>query len=423
MGVVRGKSLDVAKMNKLPLFFFFISAFLISRLLIKVNLPQRIVSWLVFRKPISLPTITFYLLGASAFLSFIIPNAITVLTLLPIMAILKKAFDELYPNNKSLSSLISLSVIYGANIGGMGSVTATPANGIFIGALKLNNIEAIEQVSFAGWLVWGIPLVTIFILIAWLLLSISFNAFSKQYKNIDFQQNRVEGKQWPAKSHFEKLSIYLTVSYFIIAFGTSALVNIFPSYIYYWVAISGLMTTSLVIFLFIIPIYEGKGTQQKKSILRIKDLYSGLPRKGVVLLLVVTIIGAILYAVGIKEIFTDFVRLNIPTGFSVTMLLLVIALFTTFSTELLSNTVVQLSMFAVIISLAEATGLPLVVAMLIATLSSTCAFMSPLATAVNGLAFGGVHGVSLKRMLTVGFLMNIAGAFVITYWVPLFISN
>jgi sodium-dependent dicarboxylate transporter 2/3/5 len=42
--------------------------------------------------------------------------------------------------------------------------------------------------------------------------------------------------------------------------------------------------------------------------------------------------------------------------------------------------------------------------------------MSPIATGVNGLAFGGVKGVSFTRMLLVGFIMNIAGALLISSW-------
>jgi sodium-dependent dicarboxylate transporter 2/3/5 len=54
--------------------------------------------------------------------------------------------------------------------------------------------------------------------------------------------------------------------------------------------------------------------------------------------------------------------------------------------------------------------------LIIITLSCTSAFMSPIATGVNGLAFGGVKGVSFSRMLLVGFIMNIAGALLISSW-------
>jgi len=55
--------------------------------------------------------------------------------------------------------------------------------------------------------------------------------------------------------------------------------------------------------------------------------------------------------------------------------------------------------------------------MLVVTLSCTCAFMSPLATGVNGLVFGEMRGASLWRMLLAGIFMNLAAAVTIAAWV------
>jgi sodium-dependent dicarboxylate transporter 2/3/5 len=49
--------------------------------------------------------------------------------------------------------------------------------------------------------------------------------------------------------------------------------------------------------------------------------------------------------------------------------------------------------------------------------------MSPIATGVNGLAFGGVKGVSFSKMLVVGFVMNIAGALLISGWVLIVVDR
>jgi len=45
--------------------------------------------------------------------------------------------------------------------------------------------------------------------------------------------------------------------------------------------------------------------------------------------------------------------------------------------------------------------------MLAVTISSTAAFMSPIASPVNAVSFAGIKGVSLKQMLTKGFLLDI----------------
>jgi sodium-dependent dicarboxylate transporter 2/3/5 len=49
--------------------------------------------------------------------------------------------------------------------------------------------------------------------------------------------------------------------------------------------------------------------------------------------------------------------------------------------------------------------------------------MSPIATGVNGLAFGGVKGVSFSKMLIAGFILNIAGALLISSWVLIVVER
>jgi len=65
-------------MDKIQLIFFFISGFVVSRLIIKARLSHRIVYWFIGKRHLSITRILFYLIAISAFLSFFIPNAITV---------------------------------------------------------------------------------------------------------------------------------------------------------------------------------------------------------------------------------------------------------------------------------------------------------------------------------------------------------
>ena len=112
----------------------------------------------------------------------------------------------------------------------------------------------------------------------------------------------------------------------------------------------------------------------------------------------------------------------IPVHTSMLLLFLTVAAATSFTTEILSNTAVQISFFLMALPLAETLGVPGLAILIIITLSSTCAFMTPIATGVNGLAFGGVKGVSFRKMLIVGFFMNLAGAILISAWTLLVIG-
>jgi sodium-dependent dicarboxylate transporter 2/3/5 len=78
-----------------------------------------------------------------------------------------------------------------------------------------------------------------------------------------------------------------------------------------------------------------------------------------------------------------------------------------FSSELLSNTAIVVILSPLMIATAPHTGLtPLLLLLSLATAASA-AFMTPLASPANTLAFGGFERLSLKTILAAGMLMNI----------------
>lgn len=404
-------------MDKIQLIFFFISGFLVSRLFIKVNLPQRVVYTLVGTRRLSLTTILLYMTGISALLSFFIPNVITVLTMLPILELFRRAYRHSGVPAGNLSTMLALSVIYGANIGGMGSITATPANGILVTYAALNDVPGTEYLTFASWLVWGIPLVICFVLLAWLILVAFFRPWRYQPKRIEFPFTEEE-MQHP----YQALAIALTVLFFLSSFGLSALMMLVPDWGLEIVIFTGILTLLFIIFLFLLPIAALPG-DLPAPLLTIADCYSNLPMRGFLFVGIAIALAGILYLLEIDRLLAIWISQLIPRKLSMFTLLLLFALITSFTTEILSNTAVQVSMFIIAVPLSYTLGFPPLLSLIITTLSSTSAFMSPIATGVNGLAFGGVKGVSFLRMLMVGFVMNLAGALLISSWAVFFIGR
>ena len=161
----------------------------------------------------------------------------------------------------------------------------------------------------------------------------------------------------------------------------------------------------------------------KQVLLKIADCYNELPTKGFIFVAIAVVLAGILYALNIHEVFSKWTAVIIPTGVSAFALFFFVALATSFSTEILSNTAVQVSFFVIALPLSKTLDFSSLEMLIIITLSCTCAFMSPIATGVNGLAFGGVKGVSFSRMLVVGFFLNIAGALLISCWTLFFIGR
>ena len=314
--------------------------------------------------------------------------------------------------------MLALSTIYGANIGGMGSITATPANGILVTYAVLNDIPGTQYLSFASWLVWGIPLVIIFVGIAGLIISVVLRPWRYQKRHIELPFD-AEKTYHP----FQKITVWMTVLYFSSSFILSLLMMYFSGRTVLILFISGILTLLFILFLFFFPVRVDPKTASRQVLLTLADCYNELPTRGFLFVGIAVVLAAILYAFKIHEFFAGWAAGILPTGIPVYALFLLIALATSFSTEVLSNTAVQLSFFMIALPAALTLGFPALEMLIIITLSCTSAFMSPIATGVNGLAFGGVKGVSFSKMLVVGFVMNIAGALLISGWVLIVVDR
>ena len=93
-------------------------------------------------------------------------------------------------------------------------------------------------------------------------------------------------------------------------------------------------------------------------------------------------------------------------------LILSIALFMTFLTELTSNTATTQIILPVIASLAVSIHVNPLLLMLPATVSASMAFMLPVATPPNAIVFGS-NRISVMQMAKTGLLLNLVGAIVI----------
>lgn len=105
----------------------------------------------------------FFLL-TSYLLSLFFSNTIVVLSLLPLVQMLCRREDPL------LTSRLGLALIFGANIGGMGSLTGAPINLAAVTYLQLQGIPGAGQVTFFSWLLFGVPLSLGLLVLAWLVL-------------------------------------------------------------------------------------------------------------------------------------------------------------------------------------------------------------------------------------------------------------
>ncbi len=398
-------------MDKLQIVFFFISGFLVSRLIVASGLPEKIVGYVIGHRRIGMSRLVLYLIAISAFLSCFVPNVITVLTMLPILTLLKNAFEENGDRSATPPTLLALAVIYGANIGGMGVITGTPANGLMVAFAEAASAPGVKSVQYVTWLKWGLPLVVCLILLAWLVIAGTLRPW-RLTESIFF-----EPRPDPENRQRRRWALFFTALYFLSSIILSGFMLLFTDRAVAFLVITGVFTALFALVLFLIPLAPRYSGNARLPLLTIRDCYSDLPLRGFAFVGAAVIIAVGVYAIGAQDKIAHWLTSQAPRQIGLFSFLLAVALITSFSTEILSNTAAQIGMFALVTPMAQSLGFSELKILTVITLSCTCAFMSPIATGVNGLAFGGLRGVSLWRMLVAGLIMNTVAALFISLWV------
>lgn len=113
----------------------------------------------------------FFLL-ISYLLSLFFSNTIVVLSLLPLVEFVARAevaeTGEQNPIYRRDVTRLGLALIFGANIGGMGSLIGSPINLAAVTYLQVQKIPGADSVTFFSWLFFGLPISLGLLGLAWL---------------------------------------------------------------------------------------------------------------------------------------------------------------------------------------------------------------------------------------------------------------
>lgn len=398
-------------MDTLQVAFFFLISYLLSRVFVMLKIPELIVYYLFEKKHVSIQKLTFIFILGSALISTIIANVITVLTLMPLVILLQKEIQSSGEFTKKMNTLLLLSVIWGANIGGVGMVTGTTTNGVLIGLYEVYKVPIAQDFTFISWATWGLPLVLILSVLGWLILMAVFKPGNLMHKP-DFAEH-LESSSLSRK--LQRIGFFLAASFIVTASVLSLLLSLLDRHKYI-IILSTILWALFYVYLLLIHKWKAENKTSRK-LLEFKDTLHDIPKKGLlwigIAILVTYILWQLKFHTFIASLFTHWLVSN----HSLFLLYWIFALLTTFASEIVSNSAVQVTMFMVLFPMTRTMPDLSWQGMLIITLCSSCAFMTPLATPANGLGFGSSAKVSLKYMMIAGFVMNIVCATVISAWV------
>ena len=133
-----------------PVIFLFVGGFALAAGLQRQGLDRWMANQVLRRAGSDFRRAVLWLFWLTAFLSMWISNTATAAMMLPLaLGLLSSVSIE---RNRATYTYVLLGIAFSANIGGIGTLVGSPPN-----AIAASNVG----ISFAGWLLWGIPLVLV----------------------------------------------------------------------------------------------------------------------------------------------------------------------------------------------------------------------------------------------------------------------
>jgi len=321
-----------------------------------------------------------------AFLSMWISNTATCLMLMPIvLACLKQV------SNPKLNTPLIISVAYACSIGGIATLVGTPPNVIFAGVYQ--EVTG-KEFGFLDWMTIGVPIVCVILPITWAWLTRNVNG--------SCEVSLPKIAPW-SKDEKRVISIFSLVV-FLWIFRSQPLGG--------WsnaIGISGIGDATVAMLgaslMFIIRSEKGDGLLDWPTATTIPW--------GILLMFGAGItIAKAFFESGLADLIGGGLS-GVVASIPLYLVVLLICVSITFFTEVNSNLATTTLVLPILAATASSTNIPLELLMIPATISASCAFMLPVATAPNAIAYA-TEKISIKEMMREGFMLNLFLAFAIS---------
>ncbi len=387
---------EVAANYGSPIVFLFFGGFVMALALEKVDLHKRIALNIIKLTGTTPDRIILGFMIATAFLSMWISNTATSVVMLPIglsvINLLKNDEDGFTKGDKNFALALMLSIAYAANVGGIATIIGTPPNTVMVGFVEQEyNID----VSFAKWMLMGVPFSIIMITIIYLIL-VKF--IYPNHLGSRSDSKALIDKQLQALGPLKGKEIRV-----LIIFATTMLLWILRAHINDWQTIITLSDAGISLLaafvLFTIPFKMNI----HDFILEWEDTIK-LPWGILILFGGGLALATALSKTGVIDFIGEVVSGNhVLSIFAIVTMLIAVMLF---MTELMSNVALVAIFCPMLAGIALGLNTSLMHVLIPVTMASSCAFMLPMATPPNAIVFASGY-IKVHEMAKAGFLLNI----------------
>jgi sodium-dependent dicarboxylate transporter 2/3/5 len=411
-----------------PLIFLFMGGFLIALSMQRWGLDRRIALntlRLVGTRP------THMIAGvmlATAVLSAFVSNTATTAMMLPVaLSVIHlvggtslEMEDEEQLKNPDVAERVGtnfalcmlLGLAYSASLGGLATIIGSPPNAFLVGFVRNTISEPYRmELTYARWLLIGLPLSIIFLPITWFLLT--HVLYPVRIRHIPGGRNfiRAEIDKLGRADRGERL----TVAVFLMTAGLWILRPLLVEWQWTigarsWVPFGGLTDAGIAmtggLLLFVLPV----DFRQRRFVMDWQTT-KGLPWDVLVLFGGGLSLASAVQQNGVAEFIgrqaTHF------AGLPPLVIVLIVTTTVIFLTELTSNTATTATLLPVLAALAPGLGVHPYLLIFPAAIAASCAFMMPVATPPNAIVFGSGK-ITIPQMIKAGFWLNLIGILLVT---------
>jgi sodium-dependent dicarboxylate transporter 2/3/5 len=387
-----------------PIIYLFLGAFILALAVERWNLHKRIALVILSYTG----TDGRYLIGGfmlvAAFLSMWMTNTSTTMMLMPIALSVAKVIADNSPNlapeqTKDFQSAMLLGLAFAATIGGLSTLVGTPPNALL--AAFLNENYDI-QITFASWMLVGVPVMLIMLPLAWY-------SLTRWSFKVDVPANQA------VVDHLDKLKRELGK----MSKAELRVAVIFALVVVFWIArrpiqqafgIDFLSDTGIVMAAALILFLMPSGDKQQTQLMTWHDA-NRLPWGVLILFGGGLSLAAAVSSSGLATWLGS--SLTPLGGLGIFVLVVAATGLVIFLTELTSNVATAATFLPVMAAVALELGVSPLLLCIPITLAASCAFMLPVATPPNAIVFAsGV--ITIPQMVKAGVILNVIGMVLLT---------
>ena len=396
--------LGVADANKTasayysPIMFLFLGGAFLGLAIERTGLHRRLARAIMAHAGDTRFGLLLSVMSATALISMFISNTSTAFIMMPMALAMLVAGGVKDGETAGMAGALPMGVAFAATLGGFGTLVGTPTNAIAVGLLR----ESIGlQITFAGWMMYGVPLVLVAVPLAALIVARVHGLGGDAFDPVAARGGIAGEPTWSVPEK-RLLPVFLLA---VLAWVTQPLTEpLFPK----GGLTDGTIAAIAGIALFLIP----DGTGRKLIVWH----EANRAPWGVLLMFG----GGLSLAMGMSAsgLAEWMGQMLLPLrAVPLPVVALILVGFVILVTEFASNVAAASGIMPVVAALVTALGADPILLALPAALAASWGFMLPAGTGPNAIAWATGH-LALPRMLRAGLLLDLAGVVLIvaTVW-------